>query len=134
MNVCTVIRWLFPTFRIKIEIVAPVQIWWCEGCFWSISLLPSLKKPRDGKKIIPRFLVIQLTPQKSLGGPGIKVCVEIVDNFYANLRIHFTELLWDAFMALPIKLTENKTSKSLTWQEVQTQISRCISLQLVQLN
>lgn len=56
------------------------------------------------KKIIPRLLIILLIQQKSMGGPGIKVRVDAVDKIYTNLRIHFTELHWDAFTGIANKI------------------------------
>lgn len=100
-------------FRIKLEIAAPLQVWRDADSSWRLSFLPPIKKPRDGKKkIIPRFLIILLIQQKSMGGPCIKVCVDAVDKIYTNLRIHFTELHWDAFTGIVNKIDWEQNIKT----------------------
>lgn len=56
------------------------------------------------KKAILRFLVILLIPQNSTEGPCIKLCVYSIDKIYTNLRIDFTEFLWDAFSGIINKI------------------------------
>lgn len=48
-----------------------------------------------------------------MGGPGIKVRVDAVDKIYTNLRIHFTELHWDAFTGIANKIDWEQNIKTI---------------------